>query len=233
MFQVGKQVSCTCCTIIYTHLPLCTFLNYYYHHHNTNCNDNNNKNNNKIIILLFVMYHVVEMDMFKGTPGVWYIARMPKCSLLSIQTWYASCQNAQMCYLMSRPCWKLCIHPPKLLCWLKVWKYRAPPAAPTQWRLLSDPPSQLEVSHRRRDLHRRAAEEAGHRWHSENSHDTFDQVACCLLMLQWCSCTDRLLTQYFIPSRWRATGNTLPWWWTVFSSGCLSSSPPWAPWSFS
>lgn len=63
---------------------------------------------------------------------------------------------------------------------LKVWEHGAAPTPPRHWQLLSDPPSQPEVSHRCRDIHGRAAEEAGHRWHGEKpaQHDTHRQAAC-------------------------------------------------------
>lgn len=48
-----------------------------------------------------------------------------------------------------------------------MWERRPPTAASQHWQLLPGPASQPEVGHRRRHLHGRAAEEAGHRRHGE------------------------------------------------------------------
>lgn len=41
-----------------------------------------------------------------------------------------------------------------------------------------------------------------------------------------------LLTQFCVCvlCSWQETGSSSPWWWTVSSCGCLSSSPPWELW---
>lgn len=59
------------------------------------------------------------------------------------------------------------LHPPLRAPVFKMWEHGAASAAPEHRQLLSDPPTQPEVSHRRRHIHGRAAEEAGHGRHGE------------------------------------------------------------------
>ena len=58
-------------------------------------------------------------------------------------------------------------HPPLCAPVFKMWEHGAAPAAPEHRQLLSYPPTQPEVGHRRHHIHGRAAEEAGHGRHGE------------------------------------------------------------------